>query len=30
VMGRKHGLWKYYKNGKLELEETYPKKAKKD
>ena len=23
--GKKHGLWKYYKNGKVELEETYPK-----
>lgn len=23
--GRKHGLWKYYKDGKIELEETYPK-----
>jgi len=22
---KKHGLWKYYKNGTLELEETYPK-----
>ncbi|HPF11652.1 MAG TPA: hypothetical protein PKW08_00935 [Flavobacteriaceae bacterium] len=22
---KKHGLWKYYKNGALELEETYPK-----
>lgn len=23
--GKKHGLWKYFKNGKIELEETYPK-----
>lgn len=23
---KKHGLWKYYKNGKVILEETYPKK----
>jgi antitoxin component YwqK of YwqJK toxin-antitoxin module len=23
---KKHGLWKYYKNGKVTLEETYPKK----
>jgi antitoxin component YwqK of YwqJK toxin-antitoxin module len=23
--GQKHGLWKYYKNGKVTLEETYPK-----
>lgn len=23
--GKKHGLWRYFKNGKLELEETYPK-----
>ncbi len=23
--GKKHGLWKYYKNGKVILEETYPK-----
>ncbi|HPE82860.1 MAG TPA: toxin-antitoxin system YwqK family antitoxin [Aequorivita sp.] len=23
--GKKHGLWKYYKNGKIILEETYPK-----
>ncbi|RMA58524.1 toxin-antitoxin system YwqK family antitoxin [Ulvibacter antarcticus] len=23
--GKKDGLWKYYKNGKVELEETYPK-----
>ncbi|MEZ4875758.1 MAG: toxin-antitoxin system YwqK family antitoxin [Flavobacteriaceae bacterium] len=23
--GKKHGLWRYYKNGQLELEETYPK-----
>ncbi|WP_461303343.1 toxin-antitoxin system YwqK family antitoxin [Aureisphaera sp.] len=23
--GKKHGLWQYFKNGKLELEETYPK-----
>lgn len=23
--GKKHGLWKYFKNGKLTLEETYPK-----
>ncbi len=23
--GQKHGLWKYFKNGVLELEETYPK-----
>lgn len=27
--GKKDGLWKYYKNGKLELEETYPKPLKK-
>jgi antitoxin component YwqK of YwqJK toxin-antitoxin module len=27
--GKKHGLWKYYKNGQLELEETYPKPLKK-
>lgn len=27
--GRKHGLWKYYKNGKLIKEETYPKPRKK-
>lgn len=25
--GKKHGLWKYYKDGKVEIEETYPKKA---
>lgn len=25
VNGKKHGLWKYYKFGKLVLEETYPK-----
>jgi len=25
VDGKKHGLWKYYKFGKLVLEETYPK-----
>ncbi len=25
VKGKKHGLWKYYKNGKVELEEIYPK-----
>ncbi|MBZ0326024.1 MAG: hypothetical protein K8F54_00330 [Altibacter sp.] len=24
---KKHGLWKYYKDGKVELEETYPKPA---
>ena len=23
--GKKHGLWRYFKNGELELEETYPK-----
>ncbi len=23
--GKKHGLWQYFKNGKVELEETYPK-----
>ncbi len=23
--GKKHGLWQYFKNGKLEVEETYPK-----
>jgi len=23
--GKKHGLWKYYKDGKVALEETYPK-----
>ncbi|MBV1924760.1 MAG: hypothetical protein KUG68_12110 [Flavobacteriaceae bacterium] len=23
--GKKHGVWKYFKNGKLVLEETYPK-----
>ena len=23
--GKKHGLWKYYKDGKVVLEETYPK-----
>lgn len=23
--GRKHGLWQYFKNGKVTLEETYPK-----
>ena len=23
--GKKHGVWKHYKNGKLVLEETYPK-----
>lgn len=23
--GKKHGLWQYFKDGKLELEETYPK-----
>ncbi|PKA83724.1 antitoxin component YwqK of YwqJK toxin-antitoxin module [Ulvibacter sp. MAR_2010_11] len=27
--GQKHGLWKYFKNGKLEFEETYPKPLKK-
>ncbi|MCB0457572.1 MAG: hypothetical protein R2776_04190 [Flavobacteriaceae bacterium] len=27
--GKKHGLWRYFKNGKLELEETYPKPLKK-
>lgn len=26
---KKHGLWKYYKNGKVVLEEIYPKKEKK-
>lgn len=26
---KKNGLWKYYKNGKLEFEETYPKPVKK-
>jgi len=25
VDGKKHGLWRYYKNGNLVLEETYPK-----
>lgn len=29
VKGKKHGLWKYYKNGKVELEEIYPKPLKK-
>lgn len=28
--GKKDGVWKYYKNGKLELEETYPKPLKKN
>jgi antitoxin component YwqK of YwqJK toxin-antitoxin module len=23
--GKKHGLWQYFKNGKVEVEETYPK-----
>ncbi|HBY70227.1 MAG TPA: hypothetical protein DEG69_22210 [Flavobacteriaceae bacterium] len=23
--GKKNGLWRYYKNGKIEMEETYPK-----
>ena len=27
--GKKHGLWKYYKNGQLEMEEIYPKPLKK-
>ena len=27
--GKKHGLWKYYKNGKVTLEEIYPKPIKK-
>ncbi len=27
--GKKHGLWRYYKNGKIELEEIYPKPLKK-
>ncbi len=26
--GKKHGLWQYFKNGKVELEETYPKSQK--
>ncbi|MDC7993988.1 toxin-antitoxin system YwqK family antitoxin [Altibacter sp. HG106] len=26
--GKKHGLWKYYKNGEIELEERYPKPTK--
>lgn len=26
---KKHGLWKYYKDGKVTLEETYPKKVEK-
>ncbi|MDN3724982.1 toxin-antitoxin system YwqK family antitoxin [Aequorivita sp. SDUM287046] len=25
--GKKHGLWKYFKNGNVVLEETYPKKS---
>ena len=28
--GQKHGLWKYYKNGQLEKEETFPKTNKKN
>lgn len=28
-LGKKHGLWKYYKNGQLEMEEIYPKPLKK-
>ncbi len=27
--GKKHGLWRYYKNGKVILEEIYPKPLKK-
>ena len=27
--GKKHGLWKYFKNGQLEMEEIYPKPLKK-
>ncbi|NNJ83227.1 MAG: hypothetical protein HKP11_13635, partial [Flavobacteriaceae bacterium] len=23
--GKKHGLWQYYKDGKVEVEETFPK-----
>ncbi|MDX1462850.1 MAG: toxin-antitoxin system YwqK family antitoxin, partial [Marinirhabdus sp.] len=28
--GMKHGLWQYFKNGKVELEETYPKPIERD
>jgi len=28
--GKKHGLWQYFKNGKVEVEETYPKPQKRN